>query len=98
MEKRTWKLDYRDAFRLLNLVRKEDPGLLPQQLLRALLVALSPFVSLYLTAVLLDRLIAGDLRGGAVSAASSWEPCSSWAWPSSISPKRVPSCPAAPSA
>lgn len=60
--------DYRKAFRLLNLVRTMDASILPQSILQAMLEAWSPYVSLFFTARLIDRLMAGNFQAAAWSA------------------------------
>ena len=57
----TFREDYRKAFRLLNLVRTMDASILPQSILQAMLEAWSPYVSLFFTARLIDRLMACPL-------------------------------------
>lgn len=64
----TFREDYRKAFRLLNLVRTMDASILPQSILQAMLEAWSPYVSLFFTARLIDRLIAGNSQAAAWSA------------------------------
>ena len=58
----TFREDYRKAFRLLNLVRTMDASILPQSILQAMLEAWSPYVSLFFTARLIDRLMAGNFQ------------------------------------
>lgn len=64
----TFREDYRKAFRLLNLVRTMDASILPQSILQAMLEAWSPYVSLFFTARLIDRLMAGNFQAAAWSA------------------------------
>ena len=64
----TFREDYRKAFRLLNLVRTMDASILPQSILQAMLEAWSPYVSLFFTARLIDRLMAGNFKAAAWSA------------------------------
>ena len=64
----TFREDYRKAFRLLNLVRTMDASILPQRILQAMLEAWSPYVSLFFTARLIDRLMAGNFQAAAWSA------------------------------
>ena len=64
----TFREDYRKAFRLLNLVRTMDASILPQSILQAMLEAWSPYVSLFFTARLIDRLMAGTFQAAAWSA------------------------------
>lgn len=64
----TFREDYRKAFQLLNLVRTMDASILPQSILQAMLEAWSPYVSLFFTARLIDRLMAGNFQAAAWSA------------------------------
>lgn len=64
----TAKSDYRTALRLLNLVRRQTPSALPTQLLRAMLEAWSPFIVLFFTARLIDRLAAAAWDAAVVTA------------------------------
>lgn len=64
----TFREDYRKAFRLLNLARTMDASILPQSILQAMLEAWSPYVSLFFTARLIDRLMAGNFQAAAWSA------------------------------
>ena len=64
----TFREDYRKAFRLLNLVRTMDASILPQSILQAMLEAWSPYVSLFFTARLIARLMAGNFQAAAWSA------------------------------
>ena len=64
----TFREDYRKAFRLLNLVRTMDASILPQSILQAMLEAWTPYVSLFFTARLIDRLMAGNFQAAAWSA------------------------------
>ncbi len=51
--------DYQTVLQLLNFVRKHKPSVLPLQLLRAMVDAWTPYVSLFFTARLIDCLAEG---------------------------------------
>lgn len=62
-KKITWKAAFRDTRRALGLISKEAPGFLTMTVLKEGLEALTPYVTVYLSARILDGLVSGASAG-----------------------------------